>query len=36
MARHGRKYREAAALIEADRRYPINEATELLPKLSTV
>ena len=36
MARHGRKYREAAALIEAERRYPLTEAAELLPKLSTV
>ena len=36
MARHGRKYREAAALIEPERRYPIDEAAELLPKLSTV
>ena len=36
MARHGRKYREAAALIEPERRYPITEAAELLPKLSTV
>jgi large subunit ribosomal protein L1 len=35
MARHGRKYREAAALIEAERRYPLSEAAELLPKLST-
>jgi large subunit ribosomal protein L1 len=35
MARHGRKYREAAALIEAERRYPIDEAAELLSKLST-
>ena len=34
MARHGRKYREAAALIEAERRYPLTEAAELLPKLS--
>jgi len=34
MARHGKKYREAAALIEAERRYPLNEAAELLPKLS--
>jgi large subunit ribosomal protein L1 len=32
---HGRKYREAAALIEADRRYAIEEAAELLPKVST-
>jgi large subunit ribosomal protein L1 len=36
MARHGRKYRGAAALIEPERRYPIDEAAELLPKLSTV
>jgi large subunit ribosomal protein L1 len=35
MAGHGRKYREAAALIEAERRYPLSEAAELLPKLST-
>jgi large subunit ribosomal protein L1 len=35
MARHGKKYREAAALIEAERRYPLNEAAELLPRLST-
>jgi large subunit ribosomal protein L1 len=34
MARHGKKYREAAALIEAERRYPLNEAAELLPRLS--
>ena len=30
----GRKYTEAAALIEAERRYDIGEAAELLPKLS--
>jgi large subunit ribosomal protein L1 len=35
MAHHGRKYREAAALVEAQRRYPLDEAAELLPKLST-
>jgi large subunit ribosomal protein L1 len=35
MARHGRKYREAAALIKPERRYPLNEAAELLPRLST-
>jgi large subunit ribosomal protein L1 len=35
MARHGKKYREAAALIEGERRYPLDEAAELLPKLST-
>jgi len=35
MAAHGKKYREAASLIEAERRYPLSEAAELLPKLST-
>ncbi len=35
MSRHGRKYVEAAKLIEADRRYEIAEAAELLPQLST-
>ena len=35
MARHGRKYRDAAALVEVERRYPLAEAAELLPKLST-
>jgi large subunit ribosomal protein L1 len=35
MARHGRKYREAAALVESQRRYPLGEAAELLPRLST-
>ncbi len=35
MAAHGRKYREAAALVEAERRYPLDEAAELLPKLAT-
>jgi large subunit ribosomal protein L1 len=34
MTRHGRKYTEAAKLVEADRRYEIGEASELLPKLS--
>ncbi|HJP70142.1 MAG TPA: 50S ribosomal protein L1 [Candidatus Limnocylindria bacterium] len=34
MTRHGRKYTEAAKLVEADRRYDIGEASELLPKLS--
>jgi large subunit ribosomal protein L1 len=34
MAKHGRKYVEAAKLVEADRRYEIDEAAELLPKLS--
>ena len=35
MAKHGKKYLEAAKLVEADRRYEIGEAAELLPKLST-
>jgi large subunit ribosomal protein L1 len=34
MTRRGRKYVEAARLIEADRRYEIGEAAELLPRLS--
>jgi large subunit ribosomal protein L1 len=34
MTRHGRKYTEAAKLVEPDRRYEIAEASELLPKLS--
>src|SRR5919204_2972704 len=34
MARHGRKYREAVALVEAERRYPISEAAELIPRVS--
>jgi large subunit ribosomal protein L1 len=34
MTRHGRKYTEAARLVEAERRYEIDEAAELLPKLS--
>ena len=35
MAKHGKKYLEAAKLVEPDRRYEIAEAAELLPKLST-
>jgi large subunit ribosomal protein L1 len=35
MAKHGRKYVEAAKLVDADRRYEIGEAAELLPRLST-
>jgi large subunit ribosomal protein L1 len=35
MARHGKKYRAAAALIEPEKRYAIEEAAELLPKVST-
>ncbi|HVM25042.1 MAG TPA: 50S ribosomal protein L1 [Candidatus Limnocylindrales bacterium] len=34
MAKHGRKYTEAAKLVEPQRRYEIAEATELLPRLS--
>jgi large subunit ribosomal protein L1 len=34
MARRGKKYREAAKLVEPERRYPIGEASELLPKVS--
>jgi len=35
MPKHGKKYREAAKLIEPERRYEIGEAAELLPRLST-
>jgi large subunit ribosomal protein L1 len=34
MGRHGRKYRDAAALVDAERRYSLEEAAELLPKVS--
>jgi large subunit ribosomal protein L1 len=34
MPRHGKKYRAAVALLEEGRRYPIEEACELLPKVS--
>ena len=34
MAKHGRKYTEAARLVEPERRYEIADAAELLPKLS--
>jgi large subunit ribosomal protein L1 len=34
MTRHGKKYLEAAKLVEPDRRYEIAEGAELLPKLS--
>ena len=34
MPKHGKKYLEAAKLIEPERRYEIGEACELLPKLS--
>jgi large subunit ribosomal protein L1 len=34
MPKHGRKYNEAARLVEPERRYEIGEAAELLPKLS--
>jgi large subunit ribosomal protein L1 len=34
MPQHGKKYIEAAKLVEPERRYEISEAAELLPKLS--
>jgi large subunit ribosomal protein L1 len=34
MARHGKKYRAAMELLDRERRYPIAEAAELLPKMS--
>ena len=34
MPKHGKKYLEAARLVEPERRYEITEASELLPKLS--
>jgi large subunit ribosomal protein L1 len=34
MGKHGKKYLEAAKLVEPERRYEIGEAAELLPKLS--
>lgn len=34
MPRHGRKYLDAAKLIEPDRRYEIADAAELLPRIS--
>jgi large subunit ribosomal protein L1 len=34
MAKHGRKYTEAAKLVEPERRYEIDAAAELLPRLS--
>ena len=34
MPKHGKKYVEAAKLVEPERRYEIGEAAELLPKLS--
>jgi large subunit ribosomal protein L1 len=34
MARHGRKYLDAAKLVEAARRYEIADAAELLPRLA--
>jgi len=35
MAKHGKKYRAALELIDRERRYPLDEAAELLPKMST-
>jgi large subunit ribosomal protein L1 len=34
MPRHGRKYREAAKLLEPQRRYEIGDACELVPRVS--
>jgi len=34
MAAHGKKYRTASALIDADRRYALGDACDLLPRLS--
>jgi len=34
MAKHGKKYRAAAGLLDAERRYEIGEAVELVPKVS--
>ena len=34
MTRHGKKYTDAAKLVDRERRYEIAEAAELLPKLS--
>jgi large subunit ribosomal protein L1 len=34
MAKHGKKYRAAAELVDAERRYEIGEAVELVPKVS--
>ena len=34
MAKHGKKYRAAAELLDAERRYEIGEAVELVPKVS--
>ena len=34
MAQHGKRYREAAGLLEAERRYPLSEAVELIPRVS--
>ncbi len=34
MGGHGKKYRAALALVDRERRYPIDEAAELLPRVS--
>jgi large subunit ribosomal protein L1 len=34
MAKHGKRYREAAALVQDDQRYPLSEAVELVPRVS--
>lgn len=35
MAKHGKKYRAALELVDPERRYLLDEAAELLPKVST-
>jgi large subunit ribosomal protein L1 len=34
MAKHGKHYREVAALVQEGQRYPLSEAVELVPKVS--
>ena len=34
MAAHGKRYREAVKLLEAERRYPLPEAVELVPRVN--
>jgi large subunit ribosomal protein L1 len=34
MPKHGKRYREALALLDRERRYPLSEAAELLPRIS--
>ncbi len=34
MAQHGKRYREAVKLLEAEHRYPLSEAVELVPRVN--